>query len=310
MKVDGVFEGGGVKGIGLAGAVCSIEEAGYSWVRLAGTSSGSIVAALLAAGYSGKELKKILSDMDYKKLLDKSGIQRIPLLGEAIGVLHEKGIYDGNAIENWVRGLLEEKGKTKFKDVYINGESRLKIIASDITKQNMMILPDDLVSYGIDPKEFDIAKAVRMSISIPFYFKPVKLTSGNNISFIVDGGVSSNFPIWIFDVAGVPRWPTFGFKLVEPKISRAKLGKIDTVSYISDIIDTMVNRREDMFIRDKDSVRIVSIPTLDIKTTEFSLSKEKSDKLFQSGYTSGKKFIEEWNFDQYIETFRKRKVMV
>ena len=56
LKADAVFEGGGVKGIGLVGAVAVAEERGYQWVNVAGTSAGAIVAALLAAGYSAAEI--------------------------------------------------------------------------------------------------------------------------------------------------------------------------------------------------------------------------------------------------------------
>ncbi len=59
-RLDGVFEGGGVKGIALVGAVSVVEEAGYSFVNLAGTSAGAIVATLLAAGYTAGELKTVL----------------------------------------------------------------------------------------------------------------------------------------------------------------------------------------------------------------------------------------------------------
>ncbi len=52
MKIDGVFEGGGVRGIAHVGAICALAEKGYEWERVAGTSAGSIIAALLAAGYS------------------------------------------------------------------------------------------------------------------------------------------------------------------------------------------------------------------------------------------------------------------
>ena len=44
-----VFEGGGVKGIGLAGALAVAEERGYRWENVAGTSAGAIVAAMVAA---------------------------------------------------------------------------------------------------------------------------------------------------------------------------------------------------------------------------------------------------------------------
>ena len=56
LRADAVFEGGGVKGIGLVGAVAVAEERGYQWVNIAGTSAGAIVAALLAVGYSVAEI--------------------------------------------------------------------------------------------------------------------------------------------------------------------------------------------------------------------------------------------------------------
>jgi NTE family protein len=63
-RADGVFEGGGVKGIAFAGAIASAErDAGVQeWVNLAGTSAGSIVAALLAVGYDSAGLQKILGE--------------------------------------------------------------------------------------------------------------------------------------------------------------------------------------------------------------------------------------------------------
>ena len=60
LHADLVFEGGGVKGIGLAGALATLEERGYRPQNVAGTSAGSISAALLAAGYSAAELREII----------------------------------------------------------------------------------------------------------------------------------------------------------------------------------------------------------------------------------------------------------
>ncbi|PEO35075.1 patatin-like phospholipase family protein, partial [Bacillus pseudomycoides] len=59
MKIDGVFEGGGVRGIAHVGAICALAKQGYECERVAGTSAGAIIAALLAAGYSCEELKTI-----------------------------------------------------------------------------------------------------------------------------------------------------------------------------------------------------------------------------------------------------------
>jgi predicted acylesterase/phospholipase RssA len=55
-RVDLVLEGGGVKGIGLIGALAVLEERGYVPQNVAGTSAGAIAAALIAAGYSAGAL--------------------------------------------------------------------------------------------------------------------------------------------------------------------------------------------------------------------------------------------------------------
>jgi len=65
LKTDAAFEGGGVKGIGLVGAVFEIEKAGYDFENLAGTSAGAIVAALLAVGYKADEIKKEMERLNY-----------------------------------------------------------------------------------------------------------------------------------------------------------------------------------------------------------------------------------------------------
>ncbi len=69
-QANGVFEGGGVKGIGLVGALQRAEEYGVEFVAVGGTSAGSIVAALYAAGYTAAEMKTILMELDFTDLLD------------------------------------------------------------------------------------------------------------------------------------------------------------------------------------------------------------------------------------------------
>lgn len=303
MNIDGVFEGGGVKGIAFVGAVCALEERGYNFSRLAGTSAGAIIASLLAVGYTGKELKNIILNLEYNRLLDKKGINRIPVLGNEIAIIKHKGIYQGSYIEKWLTSLFEAKKKTKFKDIIINGSSKLKIIASDISKKEICILPDDLIKYNVNPMEFEIWKAVRMSISIPLFFRPIKLQYNRECSFIVDGGLLSNFPVWIFDVNRIPRWPTFGFNLVNNKKNADK--DIGFINYITELMETIVNKNEEVYVRDKDSVRIINIPTLGIGATQFSINKDMSQKLFKSGYESAHKFLNTWNFEEYIKKYRR-----
>jgi NTE family protein len=68
--------------------------------------------------------------------------------------------------------------------------------------------------YGLDPDKMPVADAVRASMSIPFFFRPVTLTNATTkvTSMLVDGGVLSNLPIDSLDWTDgrQPRRPTFG----------------------------------------------------------------------------------------------------
>lgn len=86
-----------------------------------------------------------------------------------MGLILEKGIFSTVYIEKYLEEMFKNKGKTKFKHISLNGQSPLKIIASDVTNKRLLILPDDIRKYGMDPMELEISKAVTMSISIPFF---------------------------------------------------------------------------------------------------------------------------------------------
>jgi len=310
---DAVFEGGGVKGIGLVGALKIFEENGYDWKSISGNSAGSIVASLVAVGYCAEEIKKLMMQLNYTRIADKSHFN-IPILSNTSNLLYKKGIFKGDYIKNWIDEALSKKlsltngKKVTFGDLIIPGENgilinnekykrkyKLHIIATDISKGKMLILPEDIAEYGINPDDLEVSLAIRMSISIPYFFQPVNLNdvNSNKKSLIVDGGVLSNYPVWIFDVNGVPRWPTIGFKLGGNKVIREH--KITNIfNFTSSIIETMLEAQDDIHIREMDFLRTVKIDTLDIKTTDFNISNEKVIALYNSGEVCAKEFLKNW----------------
>ena len=126
LKADAVFEGGGVKGIGFVGAVAVAEKQGLTWQNVAGTSAGAIVATLIAAGYTAKEMREILSNLDYNNFKDRGSIDKIPLVGPAASLVFEKGLYEGKFFQEWMGGLLKAKNITTFGDLLIPGEKEEK----------------------------------------------------------------------------------------------------------------------------------------------------------------------------------------
>jgi len=96
-KTDLVLEGGGVKGIGLVGAITTLASHGYTFPRVAGTSAGAIVGSLVAACVArGKDvalLGDIMKKVDYKKFQDETPLDHLGLLGEGAELLLGRGIY-------------------------------------------------------------------------------------------------------------------------------------------------------------------------------------------------------------------------
>jgi NTE family protein len=281
-----------------------LSEKGYQVQRSAGTSAGAIISALIMAGYSSEELIKILKHTDFSKLIEKTRLSQIAFLGKPLSLIWNKGIYKIEIIEEWINDLLARKGVHTFKDVMENNQSRLKIIAADITDRKLLIFPDDIKYYGIDPKGFSIARAVAMSSAIPLYFTPIKIPFRNQVNYIVDGGLVSTFPIWIFDVEKTPRYPTLGFKIKDP-ISYTSQGKTGIISYLKDLLNASYNKEETTFLRDADLVRTVIIDfDHQNKSTDFNLSRQRINYLFDSGYASTITFLKKWNFIEYVKRYR------
>lgn len=308
MWINAVFEGGGVKGISLAGAVSAVQDLGIQFNRVAGTSSGSIVAACLAAGYTGDELKKLIINTPFHSFLKRSRIYDIRFIGPLIRILLKKGLYSGEALEYWIQTILADKNIRTFGDLE---PGKLRIIASDITQGKLLVLPDDIKEYGINPNHFSVAKAVRMSCSIPFFFDPVMIrkpgrrTETGDI-YIVDGGLLSNFPLWLFDPDNSKAnfIPTIGFQLVGA--NRQKMNRItDPISMLSALFSTMMGAHDQRYIEKHNFFRTVKIPTLGVQTTDFHISKEKSTELYQAGYSAAQTYFNRWSKQSYLNDYKR-----
>ena len=325
--VDLVCEGGGVKGIGLAGAFSVLEEHGYQPQNVAGTSAGAITAALIAAGYKSAELNDIIFGLDYRQFEDKGWEDRIWGVGKGLSLLLDTGLYEGKKFEEWMRGLLAEKNIHTFADLRtewddLNYQYRLQVIASDISARELLILPRDAGKLGSKPDELEVARAVRMSMSIPIFFEPVREQNKetNHEHVIVDGGMLSNFPVWLFDSSDEeePDWPTFGLLLVEPdpkvpitqripQPEHAPRGARGLVGLLSSMVHTMMEAHDRLYVEKANYARTIPIPTLGVHTTEFDITREHAQALYDSGRKAAEEFLETWDFQAYIEEFRKGK---
>jgi NTE family protein len=326
LRADLVFEGGGVKGIGLAGALATLEERGHMPQNVAGTSAGAISAALLAAGYTAAELKEIIISLDYRQFQDRAWEDKLPLIERSLSLLLDLGLYEGDYFLQWIRERLEAKGVRTFADL-VHPEfaddpmyrHRLQVIASDVTTHELLVLPRDARKLGIEPDTLDVALAVRMSMSIPVFFEPVRFENPETgrTHVIVDGGMLSNYPVWLFDCedGSAPEWPTFGMLLVEPKPSvpigarlpKARMegsGPGAVIDYVKALAQTMMEAHDRLYVEQANYARTIPIPTLGVGTTEFELTPERALALYDSGRWAAEKFLDAWDFDAYVAEFR------
>ena len=190
-KVGLVLSGGGAKGISHIGILEAIDSAGLQIDYVTGTSMGSVIGALYAIGYSGKEIEKISGDLDWDVILSNN-----PNYSDIS--IQEKDEYGKYSLELGLKnfkpqistGLIESeelwlKLNQLFIPVYnIKDFSKFNIpfkcIATDLTTGDAVVLDKG-----------EIVTALRSSMAIPSVFTAVDYNSTK----LVDGGIIRNFPV-------------------------------------------------------------------------------------------------------------------
>lgn len=131
----------------------------------------------------------------------------VPQLPFIVGVYRGLGAVGTEPVERWLDGLLRKKagtaGPVTFGDLGMN----LRMVAADVTNGEMH-------KFGFPgDQRLPVARAAVASACFPFFFRPVR--DGNMM--LVDGGLVSNLPVWLFDDERddeTLHLPTFGFRLV------------------------------------------------------------------------------------------------
>ena len=127
-----------------------------------------------------------MREIDYGRFEDKGFIDHLGLVGKGASLLFEKGIYEGSYLRAFMDEQLKALGVETFGDLRVDdpgaspGDAkgyRLVVMTSDVTRARLVRLPWDYETYGLDPDTQRVADAVRASMSIPFFYEPVRFTS-------------------------------------------------------------------------------------------------------------------------------------
>lgn len=153
--------GGAARGFAHVGVIQVLEEAGIRPDLVAGTSAGSLVAALYASGRSGAQLERIAQTMDEATFADWT----LPLFS--------RGMLRGDALARYVHQQVQGR---RIDELHLP----LGILATDLHS-----------GQGVLFERGDIATAVRASSAVPGLFQPVPI-SGREY---VDGGLVAPVPV-------------------------------------------------------------------------------------------------------------------
>jgi NTE family protein len=300
VLADGVFSGGGIKGLAFAGGLQAAAEAGYDeWSKLAGTSAGAITAMALAVGYDAQGLREQLDGFDFSKLADYGPLGELEIPANL--ELH-RGATKGKALHAWIEELLANAPRTAARFGDLEPE-KLQVVGVDLAHSRMVVFPRDVVHYvdgdgrPLVPEEFPIADAVRISAGFPYFFPPLTLRDGQTgkDGVLVDGGVASAFPIFLFD-RPEPKHPTWGFRQFagnppqQPAYTEID-GPLWPVDMLKAIVDTSINALDKLEMV-AFAERTIAIPTGDIPTLDFELTAAQKKELYDWGYSTGKAFFE------------------
>ncbi len=163
LKIGLALGGGAARGFAHIGVIKALEAQGIVPDIVVGTSAGSLVGALYAAGNNGFALHKLALEMDEATISDWS----VPFFAKATGVL--KGEALQNYVNRAVHNLPLEKLKTPFGAVATDLNSGMPI----------------LFQRG------NTGAAVRASSAVPGVFQPVRVGEHS----YVDGGLVSPVPV-------------------------------------------------------------------------------------------------------------------
>ncbi|HOQ36756.1 MAG TPA: patatin-like phospholipase family protein [Acetivibrio sp.] len=210
------------------------------------------------------------------------------ILKNIITYSKEKCLFDGDYIEEWMYKILLKKGIKTFADIRTKNTDKsnpkgykVRMTAVDANRGKVVVLPDDISFYGIDPDRLEVAKAIRMSTSVPFAFKPVEINKKYGKSskkhYLVDGGILDNFPLWLIEPS--ESVPLIGCMLK----GKAKFSIFDPLSILKKII-SVVHDYGIPDVKDYKNCNIINIDTGNISFLDFNLDEKEKEFLIQSGY--------------------------
>jgi predicted acylesterase/phospholipase RssA len=239
VPIDGVLQGGAALGTAYLGGLALLEQNRLWFGRIAGNSAGAITAAMIAAGYRGPEIEWLCSafaptpprpagvpasqsPIDFLDFLDFPTLNSIGTPARRKTLLWRA--LKGEVIDKILDTKIPIATQAQVVNAAVNGLKALPVVGQAVAAAetpvplavigaNIKTGHMEVYSSGKTPN-MEVAEAVRRSMSLPLIFQPRGTT-------VVDGGLCSNFPAWLFTPAGNEHWPSASFDPQRPIVGFA-----------------------------------------------------------------------------------------
>ncbi len=182
LKYTCLFGGGAIRGAAHVGVLRAFERLNLKPTTLAGSSVGSLVAALYAVGFTSHELSEVFLSVNFELFRDIS-----------LGFNNKFALSKGEVFLEWLRDLIERK---YYGPAYLKGQCK-RVTFRDIDK-NLVIITTNMKDFSckefstFETPDFEIAMAVRISCCMPGLMRAVTLED----DLLVDGDLMKGKPMW------------------------------------------------------------------------------------------------------------------
>lgn len=276
-----IFGGGGIRGLAYCGAYKALLENNINLTGYAGSSIGAVFATLLALKYSYDEIYEILSNTGFEMFIDLN-----------LDLKKEIAVSKGNIFYDWIKEKIERKF---YQENYKKGQNE-PVTFFDI-KENLIVYSVNLTTMKFmefskeKTPDFEIAKAVRASVSMPGLFTPLEY----NNNLLVDGDLLKSTPLWrVSNFIKNLDERIIEFRL-EDNSSEKKIN--NSLEYLNRVYNAISGFATDYIIdlyKEKDKFDYIKINTKDISVVDFLISKEKKKMLFETGYNETNSYFREF----------------
>ena len=270
LKYTCLFGGGAIRGTAHVGALRAMEKLGIETNTYAGSSVGSIVAALVGIGYNADEIEDIFLKVNFNLFKD---IQ--------FGIKQQFAISKGEVFLDWMRELLEKKF---YGEKYVKGENP-PVRFKDL-KKNVVIITTDLSNFSckefskFETPDYEIAKAVRISSSMPGLMCPIEYEN----AMLVDGDLQKSWPMWKLSKNLCPEDERILELRLEGDFEGTDFNPIEYLNAVYSCMTAMGTSFITELYGACDKYDYLTINTGDVNIIDFNQSEDRRLHLSQLGY--------------------------